>query len=168
MPEVILVNEHDEAVGTMEKMAAHEQGILHRAFSIFIFDKEGKMLLQQRSLKKYHSPGLWSNTCCSHPAPGETTLHAAERRLYEEMGFKTRLEKKFDFVYRAEFSNGLTEHEFDHVYTGIYEGVISFDPEEVEAYTYKFLPEIRHLLKTQPESFTEWFKIAFPLIDGTS
>ena len=165
MPDVILVNEADEETGFMEKMLAHEKGLLHRAFSVFIFDREGKMLLQQRSHKKYHNGGMWSNACCSHPMPGEDTRSAAERRLREEMGFTVPLEKYFEFTYKVQFSNGLTEHEYDHVFIGSYDGPVNFDPEEVEAYAYKYMPEISILIKRQPESFTEWFKIAFPKIE---
>ena len=162
---VILVDGEDRPIGTIGKLEAHQQGLLHRAFSIFIFDAEGKMLLQQRSQTKYHNPGMWSNACCSHPLPGEDTLKAAERRLQEEMGFTVPLVKAFDFIYNVSFDNGLAEHEFDHVYIGQYEGEIIFDPFEVEAYSYKYIPEIKLLLKSQPASFTEWFKIAFPKIE---
>src|SRR5215468_430433 len=116
MEQVILVNELDEEIGTMEKLSAHEQGVLHRAISVFIFNEKGEMLLQQRASRKYHSGGLWTNACCSHPHPGEATHAAALRRLKEEMGFETSLKKAFDFVYKTSFDNGLTEHEFDHVF----------------------------------------------------
>ncbi|MEI9946718.1 MAG: isopentenyl-diphosphate Delta-isomerase [Chitinophagaceae bacterium] len=129
--QVIVVNEADEPIGVAGKMEAHRKGILHRAFSIFIFNSKGEMLLQQRALNKYHSGSLWTNACCSHPKPEEDTTVAAERRLKEEMGFDTPIEKVFDFVYRAEFENGLTEHEFDHVYAGEYNGEINFNKEEV-------------------------------------
>ena len=124
LEEVVLVNEKDEAIGTMEKMAAHEKALLHRAFSVFVFNKNGDLLMQQRAHSKYHSGGLWTNTCCSHPRPGEHVADAANRRLQEEMGFTTSLNKAFDFTYKAAFDNGLTEHEFDHVFIGIYEGPI--------------------------------------------
>src|ERR1044072_1062769 len=122
MEEVILVNERDEATGIMEKMEAHQKGVLHRAFSVFIFNNKNEMLLQQRAIKKYHSGGLWTKACCSHPRPGETKSDAALRRLYEELGFTTSIEKIFDFTYKASFENGLTENEFDHVFAGIYNG----------------------------------------------
>ncbi|HEY6502888.1 MAG TPA: isopentenyl-diphosphate Delta-isomerase [Chitinophagaceae bacterium] len=163
--QVILVNENDSALGAMEKMEAHRKGLLHRAFSVFIFNSKGEMLLQRRALNKYHSGGLWTNSCCSHPQPGEETQDAAIRRLQEEMGFVTPLEKIFDFVYRAEFGNGLTEHEFDHVFAGEYEGAISFDPHEVMDYCYKSLEEVRTDLKEQPQKFTTWFHLAFPKIE---
>src|SRR5687767_9845264 len=132
--QVILVNENDEQLGVMDKMEAHHKGVLHRAFSIFIFNTKGEMLLQQRAEHKYHSGGLWTNACCSHPAPGEETNDAAERRLQEEMGFSTSLVKVLDFTYRAEFDNGLVEHEFDHVYLGLYNGDIHPNPDEVQNY----------------------------------
>src|SRR4030095_7998604 len=123
--EVILVDQEDRPSGTAEKMEAHRKGLLHRAFSVFIFNSKGEMLLQQRALSKYHSGGLWTNACCSHPAPGEKTKDGAIRRLNEELGFETPVEKVFDFVYKAEFDNGLTEHEFDHVFAGEYEGQLN-------------------------------------------
>jgi isopentenyl-diphosphate delta-isomerase len=122
--QVILVNEKDEAIGAMEKMEAHEKALLHRAFSIFIFNKKGEMLLQKRSAKKYHSAGLWTNTCCSHPQPDEDILQSATKRLREEMGFDTTIIKAFDFIYNAPFDNGLTEYEFDHVFIGHYDGAV--------------------------------------------
>jgi isopentenyl-diphosphate delta-isomerase len=128
---IILVNEQDEVTGSMEKMEAHRKGLLHRAFSIFIFNGKGEMLLQQRAFSKYHSAGLWTNACCSHPAPGEDIKDAVSRRLQEEMGFKTPLKKIFDFIYKAEFDNGLTEFEFDHVFAGEYEGPVKINTEEV-------------------------------------
>ena len=162
---VILVNEHDDMVGTMDKMEVHRQGLLHRAFSIFIFNSKGEMLIQQRAIEKYHSGGLWTNACCSHPAPGEATQDAAERRLKEELGFETRIEKIFDFIYKAEFDNGLTEHEFDHVFAGEYEGQIKMNPKEVKDVCYKEISEIRSMLQTHPQKFTAWFHIAFPKIE---
>lgn len=164
MEQVILVDENDSVQGTMEKMEAHEKGILHRAFSIFIFNAKGDMLLQQRSLNKYHSGGLWTNACCSHPREGEATDAAAVRRLQEEMRFYTPLNKVFDFVYRSTVANGLTEHEFDHVYVGYHEGDINPDPLEVAGYQYLEMDKIGVMLQTQPELFTAWFHIAFPKI----
>ena len=160
--EVILVTERDEPVGTMKKMEAHRKGLLHRAFSVFIFNNKGEMLLQQRASGKYHSGGLWTNACCSHPAPGEETLPAAKRRLKEEMGFTVALEKIFDFVYKSEFDNELTEHEFDHVFAGIYEGVIKPDESEVQDYCYKGLDDIKKSMASHPQKYTAWFRIAFP------
>lgn len=164
MKEVILVNELDEAIGTMEKMEAHQKALLHRAFSVFIFNKKGEMLLQQRSDKKYHSGGLWTNACCSHPAPGEEIGYAAAKRLKEELGFSVPLKKVFSFTYRADFDNGLTENEFDHVLTGVYDGEIHPDSDEVKDYTYMPLEEIEASISLQPGRFTPWFLIAFPEI----
>lgn len=162
--QVILVNEKDQPVGTLGKMEAHRLGVLHRAFSVFIFNNKGEMLLQQRAMKKYHSPGLWTNTCCSHPFPGETASQAANRRLTEEMGFTASLQPIFEFTYRAEFSNGLIEHEYDHVFAGTYEGQVLPNPEEVNDCCYKTLEEIADSLLTHPDKYTPWFKIAFPRI----
>jgi isopentenyl-diphosphate delta-isomerase len=162
--DVILVNEQDEPTGVMEKMEAHRKAVLHRAFSVFIFNHKGEMLLQQRALAKYHSGGLWTNACCSHPMPGEDTLDAATRRLQEEMGFSTSLEKIFDFIYKHEFEHGLTEYEFDHVFIGTYEGKIAPDPAEVRDYCYKSLDEIHATLLSHPQKYTAWFGIAFPKV----
>ncbi|HEY9363172.1 MAG TPA: isopentenyl-diphosphate Delta-isomerase [Chitinophagaceae bacterium] len=163
---VILVNEKDEALGSMEKMEAHRKGLLHRAFSVFIFNDKNEMLLQQRAMNKYHSAGLWTNACCSHPLPGESTADAAGRRLQEEMGFTTPLTKLFDFIYRADFENGLTEHEFDHVFTGEYNGDIHANKEEVTDYCFKPMEEIKQLLTLQPQLFTAWFALAFPRVEN--
>lgn len=159
--EVILVNEADEATGRMEKMEAHRKGLLHRAFSIFLFDRQGNMLLQQRAAAKYHGGLLWTNACCSHPFPGETVEAAAERRLQEELGFSTRLTKIFSFTYRAEVEHGLTEYEFDHVFAGTYEGPILADSAEVAATKYISMAELEKELMTAPQTFTTWFRIAF-------
>lgn len=154
----------DKAIGSREKMEAHQLGLLHRAFSIFIFNSNGKMLLQQRALHKYHSGGLWTNACCSHPAPGEDTLIAARRRLQEELGFATPIQKAFDFTYKTEFGNGLTEHEFDHVFVGEYEGKLDCNKEEVMDFCYKDVREIATTLQLHPQKFTIWFQLAFPKI----
>jgi isopentenyl-diphosphate Delta-isomerase len=164
--DVILVDEQDRPTGTMEKMEVHEKAILHRAFSIFIFNDKGEILLQKRAGKKYHSGGLWTNTCCSHPQPGEDTLTAAKKRLREEMGFSTSLNKAFTFIYKAPFENGLTEHEYDHVFTGNFTGLINPDPDEVEDYCYQSLDELKQSLQTHPHHFTEWFKIALPKLEA--
>lgn len=163
--QVILVNTEDEVLGTAGKMDVHRQGLLHRAFSVFIFNSKGEMLLQQRAIDKYHSGGLWTNACCSHPNPGEQTEVAAVRRLREEMGFETELEKIFDFVYKAEFENGLIEHEFDHVFTGEYNGAISYSRQEVMDYTYKSMQDIQESMKSNPAKYTTWFRLAFPMIE---
>jgi isopentenyl-diphosphate delta-isomerase len=148
----------------MEKIEAHRKAVLHRAFSIFIFNSKGEMLLQQRALNKYHSAGLWTNACCSHPAPGEATEDAAHRRLQEELGFYTGLKKIFDFTYQTAFDNGLIEHEFDHVFTGMYEQRINPNPEEVKDVCYKSLDDIQQSLETHPQKYTSWFHIAFPKV----
>lgn len=162
--EVILVNERDEEVGRQEKLKAHLNGELHRAFSVFIFNSKGEMLLQQRALHKYHSGGLWTNACCSHPSPGETTDKAAERRLNEEMGFTVPVNKQFDFVYKAHFDNGLTEYEFDHVYTAIYDGPVNFNTDEVMDVEYIPMEDLAQSLQSHPDKYTAWFQIAFPKI----
>jgi isopentenyl-diphosphate delta-isomerase len=164
LQEVILVNEQDEPIGVMEKIAAHEQALLHRAFSVFIFNKNGQMLLQQRALSKYHSPGLWTNACCSHPNPGESTESAALRRLEEELGFSVPIKKAFHFTYKAPFDNGLTEFEFDHVFIGSYDGDIDVNPDEVAAYKFADVDLIEEDIKNNPASYTVWFLIAFPLL----
>ena len=163
--EVILVTKTDEPIGTIEKMQAHKDGLLHRAFSIFIFDNKGRILLQQRSEEKYHGANLWSNTCCSHPYPNEKIEEAALRRLREEMGFSTDLQKQFEFVYRTEVENQLIEHEYDHVFTGIYEGNINVNKKEVADYCYEEMNKVKWAVKEQPQKFTVWFKIAFPSIE---
>ena len=164
--EVILVNEHDVQTGTMEKMEVHQKALLHRAFSVFVFNGKGEILLQKRADKKYHSAGLWTNACCSHPKPGEETLTAAQSRLQEEMGFNTHLKKAFDFIYRAPFDNGLTEHEFDHVFVGTYNGTITPNAEEVSDYCFKPVEEIKNSIHSHPQKYTEWFKIAFPKMEA--
>ena len=166
MSKVILVNGQDEPLGVMDKLEAHEKGLLHRAFSIFIFNRSGEMLLQQRALDKYHSGGLWTNSCCSHPQPGEETLAAAQRRLGEEMGFSTPLELAFSFTYRTAFENGLTEHEVDHVFTGRYDGVVSPNQEEVHRYSFMEVDAIKDSIKKEPHLYTSWFKIAFPKLES--
>jgi isopentenyl-diphosphate Delta-isomerase len=164
--DVILVDEQDRPTGAMEKMEVHQKAMLHRAFSVFIFNDKGEMLLQKRAGKKYHSGGLWTNACCSHPQPGEESMLAANRRLEEEMGFTAPLKKVFSFIYKAAFANGLTEHEYDHVFIGNYNGLVKPDPDEVEDYRYQSLDELKQSLQTHPHHFTEWFKIAFPRIEA--
>jgi isopentenyl-diphosphate delta-isomerase len=159
MEQVILVSEKDQPIGTMEKMEAHRKGVLHRAFSVFIFDRHGKMLLQQRALHKYHSGGLWSNACCSHPRPGEDTLSAAKKRLKEEMGFETELRSLFSFAYKAEFENGLIEHEYDHVLAGHYDGKVLPNKNEVMNYRFESMDQIKSELEQNPEQFTAWFRL---------
>ena len=160
MERVILVDENDSVVGSAEKLEAHRDGKLHRAFSIFVFDSERRMLLQRRAINKYHSGGLWSNTCCGHPRPGETTEAAAERRLAEEMNFDCHLHEVFRFTYRAELADGLVEHELDHVFVGEYDGVPVPSPLEVEEWKWMSLDELRTEMTEKPENFTAWLKIA--------
>ena len=163
--DVILVDEKDEPIGRMEKMEVHKKALLHRAFSIFIFNDKGEMLLQKRAHNKYHSAGLWTNACCSHPQPGDEIIDAATKRLMEEMGFTTRLEKAFKFIYKAPFDNGLTEHEYDHVLVGIHNGNILVNPEEVSDYCFKPLDDIKETMQSHAHKYTAWFKIAFPRVE---
>lgn len=157
---VILVNEQDQPTGTMEKMEAHRRGLLHRAFSVFVFNDRDELLLQRRALSKYHSAGLWTNTCCSHPRPGEDTEAAAHRRLQEEMGFDCALRPKATFVYKTPFDNGLTEHEFDHVFTGTFNHDPVINREEAEGFAWRTIDDIRHDMNARPEAYTSWFRIA--------
>lgn len=162
MPEdqVILVDENDVPVGTMGKLEAHQKGLLHRAFSVFIFNDKNELLLQRRALDKYHSAGLWTNTCCSHPQPNEDTLAAANRRLKEEMGMTTELKHKSSFIYKTPFDNNLTEHEFDHVFVGYSNEEPVLNPFEVADSKWISLEELKMEIKSSPEKFTSWFKIA--------
>lgn len=161
---VILVNENDEERGFMGKTEAHQKGELHRAFSVFILNDKGGMMLHKRADSKYHTPGLWTNACCSHPQPNETVLIAARRRLSEELGFTCDLEKLFNFTYRADFENGLTEHEFDHVFLGYYNGIPPFDTEEMSECDFFSTDLISTWVEKKPEEFTPWFKIAYPKV----
>ncbi len=159
--QVILVNEQDEQIGLMPKMEAHEKAQLHRAFSVFIMNDKGEMMLQQRAADKYHSPLLWTNTCCSHQREGEGNIEAGKRRLQEEMGFVTELKEVFSFIYKAPFDNGLTEHELDHVMIGSYNDAPVINPEEVEGYKWMTPEEVKEDIDLQPEIYTAWFKIIF-------
>lgn len=161
---VILVNEQDEEIGILEKLEAHEKALLHRAFSVFVFNAKHEMLLQRRALSKYHSAGLWTNTCCSHPRPGEAVADAARRRLKEEMGLETPLRYKTQFIYKAPFDNGLTEHELDHVFTGTTNTNPVINPEEVDTYKWMPVEDIKLAIQQQPEQFTAWFIIAMEKI----
>lgn len=158
---VVLVDEQDNEIGLMEKMEAHEKGLLHRAFSVFVFNSKKEFLLQRRALSKYHSGGLWTNTCCSHPRSGETALEAAKRRLQEEMGFVCEIEEQFSFIYKKELDNNLTEHELDHVFFGQYEGKIDFNTDEVMDYKYVKLDDLLLDMQNNPDDYTVWFKICF-------
>lgn len=158
---VILVNEKDEPIGLMEKIEAHEKALLHRAFSVFVFNDKNELMIQQRALSKYHSPGLWTNTCCSHQREGETNIEAGKRRLQEEMGFSTELKDTISFIYKAPFDNGLTEHEFDHILVGNFEGEPNLNPEEVADWKWMSLEDIEKDMEKNPSVYTEWFKIIF-------
>lgn len=164
MPDVILVDADDNQIGEMEKMEVHIRGLLHRAFSIFIFNDAGAMLLQQRAHEKYHSGGLWTNACCGHPSPGEDINACAVKRLSEEMGFATTIDHVFDFTYKASLDNTLTEHEFDHVFIGRYNGPVHPDPSEVMQTRWVEVDAVRKELTQDPAKFTAWFKIAFPKV----
>ena len=159
--QVILVNEKAKPIGLMGKMEAHEKGLLHRAFSVFIFNSKQEVLLQQRAACKYHSPNLWTNTCCSHPRAGETNQQAGERRLQEEMGLQVPLQEVFSFIYKAPFDNGLTEHEYDHVLIGYSDAQPQINPEEVASWKWLSLEAIKEDILQAPERYTAWFKIIF-------
>ncbi len=159
--QVILVDEQDNEVGLMEKMEAHEKAVLHRAFSVFVFNDKNELMLQQRAKEKYHSPLLWTNTCCSHQRKGESNLEAGKRRLQEEMGFTCDLKEVFSFVYKAPFDNGLTEHELDHVMVGEFNGEPVVNPDEVEAYKWMTLETVKKDIEDTPDNYTAWFKIIF-------
>lgn len=158
---VVLVDEKDTPLGLMEKQEAHIKGALHRAFSVFVFNDQGKTLLQQRAATKYHSPLLWTNTCCSHPREGETYLEGAQRRLQEEMGFSCPLEEKFHFIYKANVGQELIEHELDHVFIGYYNENPLINLKEVSNYKWLTIEEIKQEIENHPEKYTEWFKIIF-------
>ena len=161
MEQVILVDEQDQPIGLMEKQAAHLEPHLHRAFSVFVFNSKGELLLQQRAFSKYHSPGLWTNTCCSHPREGETVMEAATRRLKEEMGMKCELKEVYTFIYKAPVGQGLTEHEFDHVLIGQTDQTPCINTDEVASWKYTYLDDLEKDIQLQPELYTEWFKITF-------
>ena len=158
---VILVNEKDEQIGLMPKLEAHEKGVLHRAFSVFVFNNDNELMLQQRALDKYHTPGLWTNTCCSHQRDGESNVEAGRRRLEEEMGFVTALEESTSFVYKSPFENGLTEHEYDHILIGYFSGEPNINPDEVAAWKWMTLDAVKADIKLHPDNYTSWFKIIF-------
>lgn len=160
--QVILVDEQDNETGVMDKLSVHQTGLLHRAFSVFVFNSHAELLLQQRADGKYHSPGLWSNTCCSHPKPGEKTADACKRRLMEEMGISCELEFSFSFIYKFKFSNGLTEHEFDHVYFGRTDGLPDLNKAEVKDWKYIGLSDLENDISLHPENYTAWLKICMP------
>ena len=158
---VILVNQNDEQIGLMPKLEAHEKAVLHRAFSVFVLNSKNEIMLQQRAHQKYHSPLLWTNTCCSHQREGETNIQAGSRRLFEEMGFKTELKELFHFIYKAPFDNGLTEHELDHVMIGYYDDAPEINVEEVEDWKWMKIEDVKEDMEVHPELYTVWFKIIF-------
>lgn len=158
---VVLVDPEDNEVGSMGKLQAHVEGKLHRAFSVFLFDAQGRLLVQRRAAGKYHSAGLWTNTCCSHPRPGEHVPEAARRRLREEMGIDTPLVHRFSFIYKAEFENGLIEHELDHVFFGEWDGPVRPNPEEADAAAYMSIEELNADLSAHPERYTAWLRICW-------
>lgn len=158
--QVVLISENDEVLGLMDKMQAHENGLLHRAFSVFLFNEKGEVLLQKRAAEKYHSPQQWTNAVCSHPREGETYLEAAQRRLKEELGIENvELSPKFHFIYKADVGGNLWEHELDHVFTGNYEGEFTLNREEVSQVRYLSMEALDEEMEKNPENFTEWFKI---------
>ncbi len=162
---LILVDENDCQIGTGEKMEVHRKGLLHRCFSIAVYNDRGELLLQQRAKTKYHSGGLWTNTCCGHPLTGEDTTAAAHKRLVEEMGFDCPLEERFSFIYRAPLDHGLTEHEFDHFFIGTFNGEVVPNPEEADAYRWISPEDLRRELDQFPETYTVWSKIAFEKLE---
>ncbi len=159
--QVILVNENDEQIGLMPKMEAHEKALLHRAFSVFVFNDENELLLQQRAADKYHSPLLWTNSCCSHQRNGESNLEAGKRRLQEEMGFVCELKEVTSFIYKAPFDNGLTEHELDHIMIGNFNDNPVINREEVESFKWMTVEEVKEDMVKHPAIYTAWFKIIF-------
>ena len=163
-PLLILVDQNDREIGQMNKLEAHEKGILHRAISVLIFDTKGNWLLQKRASTKYHSPSLWSNTCCSHPSPGENTSEAAKRRLIEEMGLEVELKYAFNFTYKTGFSNGLIEHELDHVFVGITDTLPLINKDEADDFKYVAQDRLLININQNPEKYSEWFKILVPKI----
>ena len=164
MEQVILVDNNDVQIGLMDKIEAHEKALLHRAFSIFIFNSKGEMLLQKRAITKYHCGGMWANSCCSHPRENETNLDAASRRLKEEMGIETDLTEIFKFTYKAKLDKNLTEHEFDHVFVGYCDAEIVLNKEEVEDYYFGTIEEINEKIQLNPSHYTPWFLIAYPKV----
>jgi len=163
---VVLVDQYDQPLGQMEKIAAHEVGALHRAFSVFIFNARGELLLQQRAANKYHGANLWTNTCCSHPQWGENVLESARERLMYEMGFDCELEFSHSFIYRADVENGLIEYEFDHVFVGYSDAQPRIHPEEVQAYQWWSFEQVTQQVEADPDRFTIWFKNAWPVIEA--
>lgn len=164
--EVVLINEHDEVLGSIEKMEAHRRALLHRAVSVFLINSQGEWLLQRRNVQKYHSGGLWTNTCCTHPFPGESYESAAHRRLKEEMGLSCpSLSPLFHFIYKAELDNELTEHELDHIFVGYTDTLPEINPQEVEEWHYIPFPELKRKVTRQPETYTVWFRTVYQKVE---
>lgn len=159
MEQVILVDENDNEIGTMEKMEAHRKGLLHRAFSILVFNSRGEILIQKRSLKKYHSGGLWTNTCCSHPMPNESMANAIRRKLMQEMGIEVETRFAYKFTYKIALNDDLTEHEVDHVFIGYFDGEPVINTDEVDAWRFVTIEELRSNVAANPEEYTHWFKL---------
>ncbi len=157
---IILVDKEDMQVGVGEKLDTHRKGILHRAFSVFIFNSKGEMMLQKRAVTKYHGGGLWTNACCGHPRPGEDLMAAMKRRLKEEMGFECKLEKMFDYIYKVDLDKGMMEHEFLHVYKGVFDGVPKLNPEEADDWKWMSLQDVKSDVKNNPDMYTPWFKLS--------
>ena len=166
MEKIILVDKKDRAIGTGEKMQVHKAGKLHRAFSIFVFNSRGELLLQKRASGKYHSGGLWTNTCCSHPRAGEKLEQAVHRRLKQEMGFDCPLKEAFSFIYKVRFEDGIYEHEFDHVFVGRHEGTPAPNPEEVEGWKRVSMKELKKDIRKNPGNYTYWLRIAVGKLDS--
>jgi len=167
MNEIILVDEKDNQIGLMDKLEVHQKGLLHRAFSIFIFNSKKELLLQCRAANKYHSGSLWSNTCCSHPQNGENLIEAAKIRLQQEMGFTSEIKPVFTFIYKAQLNNNLTEHEFDHVFFGEYNAAPKINTNEVSNWHYKNMDEIKIDLQNNPQNYTVWFAKIFDKVKKT-
>jgi len=164
MPQLILVDKNDNQIGTMEKLEAHQKGLLHRCFSIFIFNSSGQLMLQKRASHKYHSGGLWTNTCCSHPEPNTELIPFAQKRLQEEMGFRCDLKEILAFTYKKTFDNGLTEHEFDHVLVGYYDKDPSPNPQEADDWKWVTADFVSNDMQKNPDSYTYWFTVAWPMV----
>lgn len=155
---LILVDNLDNPIGIMDKLEAHQKGLLHRAFSIFIWNQKRELLIHKRAANKYHSANLWTNTCCSHPQPNEATIDAAIRRLQEEVGFSTNLQHRFHFIYKTELENNLIEHELDHVFIGEYNEDFTPNPDEISETRWISIENLKNEIETSPDNFTYWFK----------
>ncbi len=164
--EVILVNKEDKELGAGEKLDIHRKGLLHRAFSIFIFNSKGEMMLQKRALTKYHGAGLWSNACCGHPRPNEDLIAAMKRRLMEEMGFECVFERMFDYIYQVKLDKGMMEHEFLHVYKGVFDGIPKINPEEADGWKWISMAELREDIKKHPDKYSPWFKLSLERLNS--